>query len=77
MLYYYFLQLYDILLVKSTEVIPTLTLDLPDYHAAWVAFCDPISCFIDVTDFAKLTTIFVTYQLIRIACALRRTGKQL
>lgn len=77
MLLYYLYKLYDILLVKSTEVIPTLTIDLPNYHSYWEQFCGPISQFINVTNYAKLFTIFITYQLIRIACALRKSGKQL
>lgn len=77
MLLYYLYKLYDILLVKSTEVIPDMTFNLPDYHNYWIQFCAPISEFINVSNYAKLFTIFVTYQLIRIACSLRKAGKQL
>ena len=77
MLLYYLYKLYDLLLVKSTEVIPDIDIDFPNYHGAWENMCQGLGCFLPLTDLSKLFTIFITYQLIRIACSLRKAGKQI
>lgn len=77
MLLYYLYKLYDLLLVKSTELIPDIDIDLPDYHGAWESMCQGLGCFLPLSDLGKLFTIFITYQLVRIACSLRKAGKQI
>ena len=77
MLLYYLYKLYDLLLVNSTEVIPDIEIDLPNYHGAWESMCQGLGCFLPLSDLGKLFTIFITYQLVRIACSLRKAGKQI
>ena len=79
MLLYYVYKIWDILLIKSTEVIPHLNIkdNLPNYHDSWRTFCRGIGLFLPLSDLSKLFYILITYQLIRIACSLRKGGKQI